>query len=50
MKSYYIQNLNSKVIGLKLEKGLPQCQICHLSAVPVIVSVNLSKYKLDNLV
>ena len=50
MKTYFIQNLNTKVIALKTEANLPTCQICHLSSVPVIISANLTKYTLQNLV
>ena len=50
MKSYFVQNLNTKVIGLKTEANLETCQICHPTSIPVIVSTNLSKFTLENLV
>lgn len=50
MKTYFVQNLNTKVIGLKTETNLENCQICHPSSTPVIVSTNLSKFTLENLV
>ena len=37
MKSYFVQNLNTKLIGLKTEANLETCQICHLTSIPVIV-------------
>lgn len=50
MRSYYVQNLSNKVIGLKTEANLEKCQICHPSSIPVLVSTNLSKFTLQNLV
>jgi ubiquitin-like 1-activating enzyme E1 B len=46
MKSYFVQNLNTKVIGLKTETNLETCQICHSTSIPVIVSTNLSNFRL----
>lgn len=50
MKTYFVQNLNNKVWGLKTEKNLDTCQICHPSSIPVIISANLSQFTLQNLV
>lgn len=50
MKSYFVQNLNTKVIGLKTEGNLEACQICHPNSIPVIISTNLSQFTLNSLV
>ena len=46
MKGYYIQNQHQKIMPLKLDKPLPNCQICSPKALPVTFSCNFKTFTL----
>ena len=43
LKQYYVQNQGQKVLGLRIEKPLSDCQVCSQRAIPVIMVANFEK-------
>ena len=50
VKSSYIQNQHRKILPLKSEKPLENCQVCSERAQPIIVETSFEKYKLADLI
>ena len=46
MKGYYVQNQHQKILPLKLDKPLPNCQVCSPKALPVTFSCNFKTFTL----
>ena len=50
LRSYFVQNQQSKLYALKLEKPLSGCAVCSSDAIPVRVECNFNSYRLSHLV
>lgn len=50
LKTYFIQNQQSKVLALKLEKPLGECSVCSAGAIPVTIECNFNETRLKDLV
>ena len=46
MKGYFVQNQHQKIYPLKLDKPLPNCQVCSPKALPVTFSCNFKTFTL----